>query len=108
MMKGFDVKSLMREAEKMQKEIEKQQSQLDAVLVEGTSGGGAVKVTANANMKILSVKIDKEVVNPDDVGMLEDLILSAIHNAVQKAEEISNAEMKRITGGLLPNVKLPK
>ncbi len=108
MMKGFDVQSLMREAEKMQKEIEKQQSQLDAVLVEGTSGGGAVKVTANANMKILSVKIDKEVVNPDDVGMLEDLILSAIHNAVQKAEEISNAEMKRITGGLLPNVKLPK
>lgn len=107
-MKGFDVKSLMREAEKMQKEIEKQQSQLDAVLVEGTSGGGAVKVTANANMKILSVKIDKEVVNPDDIGMLEDLILSAIHNAVQKAEEISNAEMKRITGGLLPNVKLPK
>ena len=108
MMKGFDVKSLMREAEKMQKEIERQQSQLDAVLVEGTSGGGAVKVTANANMKILSVKIDKEVVNPDDVGMLEDLILSAIHNAVQQAEEISNAEMKRITGGLLPNVKLPK
>lgn len=108
MMKGFDVQSLMREAEKMQKEIEKQQSQLDAVLVEGTSGGGAVKVTANANMKILSVKIDKEVINPDDVGMLEDLILSAIHNAVQKAEEISNAEMKRITGGLLPNVKLPK
>lgn len=107
-MKGFDVKSLMREAEKMQKEIEKQQSQLDAVLVEGASGGGAVKVTANANMKILSVKIEKEVVNPEDIGMLEDLIVSAIHNAVQKAEEISNAEMKRITGGLLPNVKLPK
>lgn len=107
-MKGFDVKSLMREAEKMQKEIEKQQSQLDTVLVEGASGGGAVKVTANANMKILAVKIEKEVVNREDVGMLEDLILSAIHNAVQKAEEISNAEMKRITGGLLPNVKLPK
>jgi DNA-binding YbaB/EbfC family protein len=108
MMKGFDVKSLMREAEKMQKEIEKQQSQLDTVLVEGASGGGAVKVTANANMKILAVQIEKEVVNPEDVGMLEDLILSAIHNAIQKAEEISNVEMKRITGGLLPNVKLPK
>ena len=107
MMEGFDMKSLMREAEKMQKEIEKQRTELDQVVVEGVAGGGMVKVSANANMKILSIKIKKEAVNPDDVGMLEDMIMSAIHNAIQKAEEISNAEMNRITGGLLPNMKLP-
>lgn len=101
------MKSLMREAEKMQKEIEKQRTELDQVIVEGAAGGGMVTVSANGNMKILSIKIDKEAVNPDDVGMLEDLILSAIHNAVQKAEEISNAEMNRVTGGLLPKMKLP-
>lgn len=106
-MKGFDVKSLMREAEKMQKEIEKQRVELDQIVVEGFSGGGMVKVSVNANMKILSIKIEKEAVNPDDVGMLEDLIMSAIHNAIQKAEEISSAEMNKITGGLLPNLKLP-
>ena len=107
-MKGFDVQSLMREAEKMQKEIQNQQSKLDEVTVEGVSGGGAVKVTANANSKIVSVKIAKEAVNSDDVAMLEDLILSAIHNAVEKAEEIAAAEMKKITGGLLPGMKKPK
>ena len=92
----------------MQKEIEKQKSELDHVEVEGAAGGGIVKVRANANMKILSVKLEKEAVNPDDIEMLEDLILSAIHNAIQKAEEISNTKMNKITGGLLPNAKLPK
>lgn len=105
-MKGFDVQSLMREAEKMQKEIEKQKAKLDEITVEGVSGGGVVKVTANANMKILSVKIGKEAINPDDPAMLEDLILSAIHNAIQKAEEVSSAEMNKITGGLLANKKI--
>ncbi len=107
-MKGFDVKSLMREAEKMQKEIQNQQSKLDEVMVEGISGGGAVKVTANANSRIVSVKIAKEAVNPDDVSMLEDLVLSAIHNAVEKAEEVAAVEMNRITGGLLPAMKSSK
>jgi hypothetical protein len=107
-MKGFDVQSLMREAEKMQKEIQNQQSKLDEVTVEGVSGGGAVKVTANANSKIVSVKIAKEAVNSGDVTMLEDMILSAIHNAVEKAEEIAAAEMQKITGGLLPGMKKPK
>lgn len=107
MMKGFDMKSLMREAEKMQKEIEKQRTELEQVLVEGSAGGGMVKVSVNGNMKIQSIKIDKEAVNPSEVDILEDMILSAIHNAVQKAEEISNAEMSRVTGGLLPNMKLP-
>lgn len=107
MMKGFDMKSLMREAEKMQKEIEKQRTELEQVLVEGSAGGGMVKVSVNGNMKIQAIKIDKEAVNPAEVDILEDMIMSAIHNAVQKAEEISNAEMSRVTGGLLPNMKLP-
>lgn len=101
------MKSLMREAEKMQKEIEKQRTELEQVLVEGSAGGGMVKVSVNGNMKIQAIKIDKEAVNPAEVDILEDMIMSAIHNAVQKAEEISNAEMSRVTGGLLPNMKLP-
>ncbi|HMV25979.1 MAG TPA: YbaB/EbfC family nucleoid-associated protein, partial [bacterium] len=81
-MRGFDMQSLMKEAQKMQKQLESRQSELEQVNVEGTSGGGMVTVTVNGNGKVLSVKIQKEAVNPDDVGLLEDMILSAIHNAV--------------------------
>ncbi|HMW34244.1 YbaB/EbfC family nucleoid-associated protein [bacterium] len=107
-MRGFDMQSLMKEAQKMQKQLESRQSELEQVNVEGTSGGGMVTVTVNGNGKVLSVKIQKEAVNPDDVGLLEDMILSAIHNAVQKADEMSNAEISKITGGMMPGMKMPK
>lgn len=107
-MRGFDMQSLMKEAQKMQKQLESRQSELEQVNVEGTSGGGMVTVTVNGNGKVLSVKIQKEAVNPEDVGLLEDMILSAIHNAVQKADEMSNAEISKITGGMMPGMKMPK
>ncbi|MBX7150556.1 YbaB/EbfC family nucleoid-associated protein [bacterium] len=105
-MKGLDMKSLMKEAEKMQKQFEKQQAELENVTVEGSSGGGAVTVVATGNAKIKSIHIEKDVVNPDDVTMLEDLVLSAVNNALHKAEDMANQEMNKVTGGILPGMKL--
>lgn len=104
-MKGLDMKSLMKEAEKMQKQFEKQQAELENVTVGGSSGGGAVTVVVTGNAKIKSIRIDKDVVNPGDVAMLEDLVLSAVNNALHKAEEIANQEMNKVTGGILPGMK---
>ncbi len=106
MPKNLDLKSLMKEAEKMQKQMAEQQAKLDDIIVEGSSGGGMVTVTATAGQKIKSIRLEKEVVNPDDIGMLEDLILSAVNNALHKAEEAASAEMNKITAGLMPGLKI--
>jgi DNA-binding YbaB/EbfC family protein len=91
---------LMKQAARMQQEIERVQSQLAAQTVEATSGGGAVKVVARCDGTIGSVKIDPQAVNPSDVAMLEDMILSAANQALAQAKEISNTEMGKVTQGI--------
>lgn len=80
--------------------MKKMQDELKGKIVEATSGGGMVTVTANGRQEILSIKIEPEVVNPEDVEMLEDLILAAVNEAKRKSEELAQEEMKKITGGL--------
>ena len=87
--------------QKMQKEMEKLQEALEEMTVEGSSGGGMVSVTANGKQKILSIKVDPEVATPDDVEMLEDLIVAAVNQALDKSKEMSQEEMQKITGGML-------
>jgi nucleoid-associated protein EbfC len=106
MPKNIDLKSLMKEAEKMQKQMAEQQAKFDDIIVEGSSGGGMVSVKATANQKLKSIKLEKEIVNPEDVTMLEDLILSAVNNALQKAEETAHSEMNKISSGLMPGLKM--
>ena len=101
-MKGMDVQQLLREAEKMQKQIASQQAELDEMTVEGSVGGGAVRVTANGNGKILRVHIQKEAFDSNDMTLVEDMVLSAIHLAVEKADQVSGKHMKKVTGGVLP------
>jgi DNA-binding YbaB/EbfC family protein len=91
---------LMKQAARMQQEIERVQSQLAAQTVEATSGGGAVKVVARCDGTIGSVKIDPQAVNASDVAMLEDMILSAANQALAQAKEISNTEMGKVTQGI--------
>lgn len=97
---GGNMNNIMKQAQKMQRDIEKLQEELANMTVEATVGGGAVKVTATGKREITSIEIKPEVVDPDDVEMLQDLVLSAVNEALRKAEELSNNEMSKVTGGL--------
>lgn len=91
---------LMKQAARIQKQLEAKQAELAAKTVESTSGGGAVKVVARCDGTIASIKMDPQAVNPADVGMLEDLVLTAANNALTQAKEIQNQEMGTVAGGL--------
>ena len=99
---------MMKQFQKMQARMEEIQAELEKTEIEGTAGGGMVRVMANGKQDILSITIDKEVVNPDDVEMLQDLIVAAVNQARQKAAELANEKMSELTGGLnLPGMNLP-
>jgi nucleoid-associated protein EbfC len=90
---------LMKQAQRMQAQMEKIQADLAARTVEATSGGGAVKVVAKCDGTLASIKIDPQALNPSDAQLLEDMILSATNQALNQAKEISNAEMGKATAG---------
>ena len=91
---------IMKQAARMQQQIEQVQGQLATRTVESTSGGGAVKVVAKCDGTVAAIKIDPQALNPADAQILEDMILTATNQALHQAKEISNAEMGRITQGL--------
>jgi DNA-binding YbaB/EbfC family protein len=91
---------LMKQAARMQQQMETTQAQLAARTVEATSGGGAVKVVARCDGTIASVKIDPQALNPSDAQLLEDMVLTAANQALAQAKEISNTELGKITAGL--------
>ena len=95
-MGGMNMNALMKQAQKMQKQMEEAQAALAEQVVETTSGGGAVKVTATGKNEIKEIKINPDVVDPDDVEMLEDLILSAVNEALRQVDEIANGAMSKI------------
>ena len=93
-------KFVMRQAQELQAKLAKAQQELADISVEASSGGGAVKVTINGQQKIQSVKISPEAINPDDVEMLEDLVLTAVNEAIAKSEELAAQRLGKLTGGL--------
>lgn len=99
-MGGMNVNNLMKQAQKMQKQMVEMQESLNEKTLEMTSGGGAVKIVISGKKEIQSIKINPEVVDPDDVEMLEDLILSAVNEAIRQADEMYTTEMSKITGGM--------
>lgn len=96
----MNMQKMMKQVQKMQAEMVKIQEALGGMTVEGTAGGGYVTVTANGHQEILSIKIDPEVVNPEDIEMLEDMVLAAVNDAMRKAQELAATEMGKVTGGL--------
>jgi DNA-binding YbaB/EbfC family protein len=90
---------LMKQAARMQQQMETIQAQLAARTVEASSGGGAVKVIARCDGTIASIKIDPQALNPSDAQVVEDMVLTATNQALAQAKEISNAEMSRVTAG---------
>jgi DNA-binding YbaB/EbfC family protein len=90
---------MMHQAQKLQERLAQAQQELAGLTVEASSGGGAVKVTINGQQKIQSVKISPEVVSPDDVEMLEDLVLAAVSEAITKSQELAAKHLGELTGG---------
>ncbi|MEW6360024.1 MAG: YbaB/EbfC family nucleoid-associated protein [Planctomycetota bacterium] len=97
---GNLMRQAQKQAQKMQKQMEEVQRNLKERVVEGTAGGGMVTAQVNGHKELLNIKIDPEVVDPDDVEMLQDLILAAVNQAMKKAQEIHDSEMQKATGGL--------
>jgi DNA-binding YbaB/EbfC family protein len=105
---GKGLGDMMKQVQKMQAKMEAMQAELEDERVEGTAGGGMVKVVANGKQQIIEVKIEKEVVDPDDVEMLEDLVVAAVNQAQEKAQDLATDKMSGLTGGLnIPGLNLP-
>lgn len=90
----------LQQVQQMQKKMEEMQGELETKEIEATAGGGAVSVTVNGKKQIAAIQIKPEVVDPDDVEMLQDLILVATNEALRQMEELSEGEMSKVTGGL--------
>ncbi|HZJ83791.1 MAG TPA: YbaB/EbfC family nucleoid-associated protein [Clostridia bacterium] len=97
---GGNMNNLMKQAKKMQAQMEKMQAELEEKTVEASAGGGVVTVIVNGKKEIIEITIDEAVVDPDDVEMLQDLIMAATNEALRQAEELMQSEMGKITGGM--------
>ena len=91
---------MMKQAQQLQEKMTKLQEEMADKTVEATAGGGMVKVVANGRQQIVSINIEKEVVDPEDVDMLQDLILAAANEALSRAQEMVSEEMSKLTGGM--------
>lgn len=95
-----NMNQMMKQVKKMQEQMLKAQEQLESKTIEGTAGGGVVSVTVNGHKKLLNIVIKPEAVDPDDVEMLQDLVMTAVNDALTKADELANQDMGKFTGGM--------
>lgn len=95
-----NIGNIMKQAKKMQEKIGRLQSELETKTIEAQSGGGMVRVIVNGKFEVVSLKIEKDVVNPEDIEMLQDLITAAVNEGIRKSQEMASSEMAKITGGL--------
>ena len=98
MTKGFG--NLVRQAQQLQAKMLKVQEEMATRTAEASAGGGMVTAVANGKQELVSIKVEKEVVNPEDVEMLQDLVVAAVNAALKKAQEMVSEEMKKLTGGI--------
>ena len=99
-MGGMNMNQIIKQAQKMQADMEEKKEQLAQQTVEAVVGGGVVSVVANGANQIVEIKIAPEVIDPDDVEMLQDLVISAVNEALRKADEMVQTEMSKVTGAL--------
>jgi len=96
----MNLNKLMKQAQKMQKQMTRTQAELEEKTVEVSAGGGKVKVIANGAGEVISIKIDKAIVDPNDVEFLEEVVLSGVKQAIEQGKALAQSEMSKITGGL--------
>ncbi len=97
---GMNMQNMMKQAQQMQAKMQQMQEELEEKEVEATAGGGVVKVVVTGKKIVKSIEIAEEVVDPDDIEMLQDLVIAAVNEALEKAEQMMQSEMGKITGGL--------
>ena len=97
---GMNMNNMMKQVQKMQKQMEEQQKALEEAEFSATAGGGAVQVTVSGKKVLTKVTLDPDAVDPDDVEMLEDLIMVAVNEAIKKADDASASAMSKMTGGM--------
>ncbi len=96
----MDMSEIMRQAQDFQQRLSQVKNELAGREVSASVGGGMVSVTVNGNNELRSIQIDKEVINPDNQGMLQDLIVSAVNEGIKKAQDMAQTEMRKLTGGI--------
>jgi len=96
----MDMSEIMKKAQEMQQKLSQVQNELADRTVTASVGGGMVSVTVNGKNELISIQIDKEVINPGDREMLQDLIVSAVNEGIRKAQDMAQAEMRKLTGGI--------
>jgi len=102
---GMNMQQMIKQAQKMQRQMEEMQADMANMSLEVSAGGGAVKVTINGEKQITNLVISPDVVDPEDVEMLQDLVISAVNEAIRQMDEAANAQVSKITGGMnLPGV----
>ncbi len=99
-MAGMNMQQLMKQAQQMQKQLAEAEANMKDVSVDASAGGGMVKVTVNGLMQLESITIDPDAVDPDDIEMLQDMIVAAVNEAVRGVGEVANKQMSAITGGM--------
>jgi DNA-binding protein, YbaB/EbfC family len=97
---GSNMNQMIKQAKKLQEEMARKQAELLEQVIEGSAGGGAVTVKVNGKQQLLEIKIKPEAVDPEDVEMLEDLVMAAVNDAIKQSQDLVSSEMSKLTGGL--------